>query len=1077
MEPYKSTLPVGRRTLLKAAGVLVGAGGVGAVTGRGPDTGPSGIDPAFLNWRTVEARKVWERGYRGRPDRALALSDTGISARHADLAPWNGIRFVTDGDGIELDSVTTEVRDVPVTESVTVDSLQFEGARAGGGGVGLTTFTRDFLVADLLVTPERLEEASGTFTGTGSGLLVGAGQTSDPFTVPTAAEVPFDADDIERFRVDATLSWEPTTDDGPEPMRADFELRDADGTTVESSNQGSGPTSTGSTPERRIVAEVEPGAEYSWFAYGDRGVTSVRIEWDTQAVIDRPRGAAPDPPGDLVGYRIDATLAWNADTPGPQQASVEARLLDEAGSPVASAGPGGIDTSEDNTASLEADVPPGQYRFEVITWRGAASWTLDTMVAARVKKRDSAGEVVTERREVTTAEPFEGSPLPAADGGGDGGGGEGGSGDGGGGGGSGGVDAQTPKVIGWWDAGPRRGHFPKKPRDPNGHGSHVAGIMAGTGRGSVIDSQATEVYEPRAVLVPGEFIEYEVDVPATGSAFASAIGTGIVVEIEAPDGRTVHTSPLRGDSSIADEPAVHGSGTATYTVRAKPYETEAATEEAAREAQEGTPTAGRLERIAVGVYRDADAVLGERVEDGGRAVHAGLAPNGSLVGLGGLSPVADALVETADDLAATFGIRAINMSWGPIAGLPVGMAGGVVAGMFEDRVLSGVKRAAEAGILTVAAAGNSFTPANGNGYPAVADEAISVVATGPLDGITSYSSGGIGGLDEDERRVYAKPDVTAPGGDVEPDVAGPIAVGTADARVEPDLGYPVPSRYELVRSVRAADPAADVRTFEPRDYASFGGSSMAAPYVAGTVALVAQAMEEDCPAAIELPPPAEAGFGDVMRLKQAVLATATETALTAAPYHLAKNVPSAPTYTHGGRDPYEGYGRVNPDAAVDAVSRDLFAGTTAPGDTPPGGTTSRTIRETVGLTVPVDARAVAGYVEAARGTLEVSATVSHLSGGNKDMARGPAHVDLFVYDAESPGPTGEPAVVASAVGEDGSASVTVEATPEDETAVYYVVTKLVNVPGAVNGFDVRAHLDIALEFGAGSGTSSTRARS
>lgn len=59
----------------------------------------SDLDPAFFNWRAREASKVWARGYRGRPDRTVALTDTGIDARHPDLGPWNGVRAtVRDGE-------------------------------------------------------------------------------------------------------------------------------------------------------------------------------------------------------------------------------------------------------------------------------------------------------------------------------------------------------------------------------------------------------------------------------------------------------------------------------------------------------------------------------------------------------------------------------------------------------------------------------------------------------------------------------------------------------------------------------------------------------------------------------------------------------------------------------------------------------------------------------------------------------------------------------------------------------------------------------------------------------------------
>jgi hypothetical protein len=363
------------------------------------------------------------------------------------------------------------------------------------------------------------------------------------------------------------------------------------------------------------------------------------------------------------------------------------------------------------------------------------------------------------------------------------------------------------------------------------------------------------------------------------------------------------------------------------------------------------------------------------------------------------------------------------MSWGYTGGLPLGAAAGTL-----DRIPFRIKEIAEAGVLTVAAAGNAATPVNGNGSPAVADEAISVAATGPLDGLAGYSSGGIGAIDEDDLSTYMKPDLSAPGGSL------------TDLAVAADIGDAYTPEDE--------QPAI-------RDYTGKAGTSMASPYVNGTAGLVAQAMEEDAPSSITLPAPVDTTFDDVMRLKQVLLATASETAFTAAPYHRAH----APTYDFGGRDPYEGFGRVNPGAAVDAVTREL------------SGTTS----ETVGLNVPFDERAVAGYVEAGPGTVDVSVSFSHYSGGNSGQSESAPHVDLFVYDAESPAAHGEPNVLARAQGLQGEASTGVSLGRDSEEQTLFVVAKLVNVPGALNGDDVQAHLELSVDVTSGFFVDGTRA--
>lgn len=585
------------------------------------------------------------------------------------------------------------------------------------------------------------------------------------------------------------------------------------------------------------------------------------------------------------------------------------------------------------------------------------------------------------------------------------------------------------KTVGWFDAGSRYGSL-YEPDDPDGHGSHVSGIVAGTGRASAVDPDRYAEESPETVLTAGDFIEYEVEAdPGTG-VFGVATGTGIEVLVEAPDGRTLRTSgtvpvlddkeALPIDDARVDHPTVHGSGTATYSIYVRPHRGEAV-------------STGRVEEVAVGAFRNPQSADGDR-SPGDVSLHSGLAPGAGLVGLQGLSGPTAALGLYADQMAPLFNIRTVNMSWG---GLVPG--GGTIGG---GRIQRAVKNIARGGILTVAAAGNNFGTVNT--APAIADEAVSVAATNYLDGVTGYTDGGAQAEDEDGEGTYGKPDVCAPGGSL-------------------DAG---------ARSVRAGSD---------RDYVNFAGTSMAAPYACGVATLVAQAMEEGAPESIHLPSPgelhnrtdddaeysAEDRLRHVLRLKSVLTSTASSTAFTAAPYHR-----HGVTYRHAGRDTYQGFGRVNPDAAVDAVTRDLLGDATIDGDT-----LQATVSESVGLDVPDDSRAVAGYVELGEGTLEVSLDHTHYGGGNQGMTKGSPWLDLFVYRADEPGDNGEPNVVASAMGRQGSASVTVEvdgAVPSEAAAdrsvaaadpgAFFVVAKLVTVPGVVNGYDVQSHFDLGLSF-------------
>ena len=889
---------------MKATGAVAGATALGLGATGSAAAEVDELDPRLLNWRQVEARKVWDRGYRGRPDRTLAITDSGLSARHPDLGPWNGVVASTDDEGnLVLADVDDQDVDYPDPDAeVTITEL---ATLEGSGSVGPGAADAGQVSRDVIVT----------------------------FTPATVADEQSPDTDLEPTQLEGTLTWTPQRQDNElfleKKVNGDWEV-------VRSGTDFNPQSGAG---ERIVANGIEPGATYRW-------------------VIETYVNASAN--YEFVG-------AVN-NRQGVQQPDIEFGST------------GNVDPFE------EVDYEPGQEA----------------------------------------------------------------------------VDPAAPKTVGWYNKAKRYTEA-QRPRDGDGHGSHCAGIMSGTGQASVIDYRNTTYEEPRTVVLPTEFVEYDVDVAADAAVFASAIGDNVRLEV-VYDGEVVHSTGVRTDSIIADEPAVHDSGTATYTIRVRPYETDAATGEVAERAQEGNPTAGRLTEIAYGSYVapgdiDGSPPAGARQPDGNQSVHPGLAPNFSLVGLEGLSEPTLDLSGFADTFADVFNVRAVNMSWGYLFGLPLGAAGGALSD-----IPSAIRKITEGGILPVAAAGNAMTPANGNGAPAGMDEAISVAATDPFDGLTPYSAGGLGTVDEDDSDVDRKPDVTAPGGDIN-DYAVLLATALADGNVPVDVGYPIPGNYELARAVQTGDEDTAYEADDPpRDYTGKGGTSMASPYVCGTTGLVAQAMEEDAPDDIALPEPGETTFDDVMRLKQAVLATANETVFTAAPYHAAKSPPSVPTYNHGERDPYEGFGRVNPDAAVDAVSRNLL------GEDPELGEPTYEVssRESVGTNIPVDSRAVAGYVDVPGGDLEVSIDFTGYGGANSGLAQERPHIDLFVYDAGNPDENGEPSIVASTQARQGSGSVSVSvdrgSRDELNRDTYYVVAKIVNIPGVVNGYDVQANFDLDLSF-------------
>jgi subtilisin family serine protease len=796
-----------RRTILQAMGIAAGGGILGSVGTRAAVAESTGANDEYRNWRAIEAQKVWDRGYRGRPDRTISLTDTGLDARHPDLGPWNGVTAFTESGDLKL--TKPDENDVSRVESG--ETERYEGTMSAG------TFATG-------------EEKYVEFT------------------------TPGDVDEL-----DSTLSWSPIEDNDLE-FRLDVWTGDRWETEARAA--------TGSEPEELLEVPVESDAQYR--------------------------------------YVIEAYL--NSDT----------------------------------------DYTIGGTYFDI---EGTVTTYDDSVVF-----EDTDGE-------------------PTAD---------------------------TPKTVGWYDAGPRYGLY-DRPRDPNGHGTHCSSIMSGSGRSSAVDSNAFDADRPETYLsdVTGETLTYDIDAEAGAGLFGAAYGDLIELRLYDPDGNQIDASGVgvddssTGDVNVVEEPATV-SGTYTFEIRTADGE---------------DASAAYVDRVGYGPFLDPDTTAADRLDGGDDGVHSGLAPNQSLICLQGLSAPTEDLGRYAAQFAETFNLRAVNMSWGYVGGLPLGAA----AGTF-DRIPAVVKDIAEAGILTLAAAGNAATPVNGNGSPAVADEAVSVVATGPRDGISGYSSGGVGGVDEDDEDTYMKPDVTAPGGTVS-DLAAAADTGVAD---EPE------SEQSPIR-----------------DYTGKAGTSMAAPFTTGTTGLLAQSMEEDGGPRLSLPDPADATLDDVFRLKQVLLATASETAFTAAPYHRAKT----PTYDFGGRDPYEGFGRLNPDAAVDAVTRER----------------SGTSSEQVGLNLPQDSRAVAGYVDLGVGEVEASVEFTGYEGSDTDLPSGDPHVDLFLYDGGDPADHGEPNVVDRGAGPTGSASVSASEKRGGGGSTYLVVAKLVDVPGAVNGDDVQVNLDLTVD--------------
>jgi len=526
----------------------------------------------------------------------------------------------------------------------------------------------------------------------------------------------------------------------------------------------------------------------------------------------------------------------------------------------------------------------------------------------------------------------------------------------------------SKKIVGWND----QVGFTTSPVDDNGHGSHVSGIAAGSGFFNVDASgNAATTWGANlgSISSSGTYLISGMMVNKTGT---------ITINVKWARTGTASLSVLRlyyGDKTLST-----GSWTQVASVSTPSQNTfYSLTYNVASIPSGGYDMYQVLLTLTAGtgdLYVAFNMSWPCTMPSDDFSAWTGIAPQSKLVGVKVMNSLGSG---TANELISGINwIIANRMTYHiTVASMSLGFSSE------QSSVDSAVWNLVNNGVTVVVAAGNSGSGSNRIFTCGSVDEVITVAAMNQFDNIASYSSQG--GTSRYTGKT-TKPDITAPGGSF---YGVPL--------------FSVDSNYN--------DAEGGFTEIQADDSTPMQGTSMSAPVISGCAQVVIQAM---------------GGYAkwnwtrsEALQPKMILLMTATETYPNIRELEFSS---TSPTLQRGGKDIHEGYGRVNLDAAVDALLTSYGIGSVVTG--------------TLGRPPTLTDISVLGQ------RLAWARNVQLVSGYKYNFSLSvPAGADYDLYLYNSTGTTyGEPAIVAKSINATTGGTEQFWVTAP-YTGTYYIVVK------------------------------------